>query len=158
LALDIAGFSQARVKRGDLGAPVSGRGTAEKSDHRHRRLLRARGERPNRGGTAEERDELASSHVEHGSIPSQWVSAPPVDANEEAPVLALDLPHIQPAAVHPANSWGRAECCHQNRALAVGPIYAQSQEHATNNSSYEGSGPLRAAKSRSRCFRLGQLP
>jgi hypothetical protein len=35
LALDIASFSQARVKRGDLGAPVSGRGPAEKSDHRH---------------------------------------------------------------------------------------------------------------------------
>jgi hypothetical protein len=33
----------------------------KKSDHRHRRLLRARRERP-RGRTAEKRDELAAPH------------------------------------------------------------------------------------------------
>jgi hypothetical protein len=35
----------------------------QKSDHRHRRLLRARRERPRRRRAAKQRDELASSHV-----------------------------------------------------------------------------------------------
>jgi hypothetical protein len=38
----------------------------DESDDWHRRLLRPRCKWP-RGGTAEQRDELASSHVEHGA-------------------------------------------------------------------------------------------
>jgi hypothetical protein len=44
-----------------------GRRAAEKSHHRHRRLLRARRERP-RGCATEQRDELPPLH----SITSQW--------------------------------------------------------------------------------------
>jgi hypothetical protein len=44
--------------RGAIGRPVS-----DKPDHRHRRLLRARGERPRDCRTAEKRDELAPSDV-----------------------------------------------------------------------------------------------
>jgi hypothetical protein len=39
----------------------------EKSHHRHRRLLRARRERPRRRRDAEQRDEFAPSQVEHGA-------------------------------------------------------------------------------------------
>src|SRR5207244_1014064 len=35
---------------------------AKKADHRHRRLLRARGERPGDGRAAEQRDDVASVH------------------------------------------------------------------------------------------------
>src|SRR5262249_11190415 len=43
--------------------------TADVSNHRHRWLLRARRERP-RGRAADQRDEVAASHVEHrGSLP-----------------------------------------------------------------------------------------
>jgi hypothetical protein len=38
----------------------------KKSNNRHRRLLRPRRERPRRSRAAEQRDELASSHVAHG--------------------------------------------------------------------------------------------
>ena len=48
-----------RIK--DVFEPGSRRGP-EKSDHRHRRLLRARRERPRRRRTAEQRDELAPFH------------------------------------------------------------------------------------------------
>jgi hypothetical protein len=44
----------------------------EKPDHWHRRLLRVRRKRP-RGRTAEQRDQIAPSHVEHGLPPE----APP---------------------------------------------------------------------------------
>jgi hypothetical protein len=40
----------------------------QESDHRHRRLLRARGKRPRDGRAADKRDELASSHCLAHSI------------------------------------------------------------------------------------------
>src|SRR5262245_35938981 len=42
----------------------------EELDHRHRRLLRARSERPRRSRTAEQRDELAALHFRGHSITS----------------------------------------------------------------------------------------
>jgi hypothetical protein len=47
----------------------------KKSDHRHRRLLRARCERPRGGRTAEQCDEVAAPHVEHAaSLPAiRWL-------------------------------------------------------------------------------------
>src|SRR5258705_9137645 len=45
-ALDIAGFPQSIVKRAQTVAKQVGPFGAEHSDHRHRRLLRARRERP----------------------------------------------------------------------------------------------------------------
>src|SRR5262249_6303340 len=58
-ALEIAGFVEAspdRVER--AGFTI---GAAEQPDHRHRPLLRSRGERPRRRA-AEQRDELAAFH------------------------------------------------------------------------------------------------
>src|SRR5262249_8110160 len=50
---------------------------AEKSDHRHRRLLRARHERPRGGGAAEERDELAPPHSITSSASASSLSVAP---------------------------------------------------------------------------------
>jgi hypothetical protein len=60
LALDVAGFGEAPTKRS--GAARIGR-PPDKSDDRHRRLLRARCERPRGCRAAEQRDELAALHV-----------------------------------------------------------------------------------------------
>src|SRR5262245_43546427 len=46
LALDVACFAKAFTKRGCMACGTVERSTAEKADHRHRRLLRARRERP----------------------------------------------------------------------------------------------------------------
>src|SRR5262245_2780356 len=59
LALDIAGFGQALTEGGSHRRVRPGRRTVEKPDHRHRRLLRPRRERPSRRRAAEERYELA---------------------------------------------------------------------------------------------------
>src|SRR5262245_16470768 len=62
-ALDIARFFQALPKEGQAQWIVQppGRNTKE-PDHRHRRLLRARRQRPCRRRAAEQRDELAASN------------------------------------------------------------------------------------------------
>ena len=62
LALDEACFLQALAERGHEVRRVGERRAAEEPDHRHRRLLRARRERPRRRRAAEQRDELAPSH------------------------------------------------------------------------------------------------
>src|SRR5262249_32170026 len=49
------------AKCGQLLGPLGGGAEIEKSDHRHRRLLRARRERPRRRA-AEQRDERATLH------------------------------------------------------------------------------------------------
>src|SRR5262249_9340488 len=59
LALDIAGFAQATTERAQTAREHVRRFTAEVSDHRHRRLLRARRERPYGRRTAEQRYEVA---------------------------------------------------------------------------------------------------
>src|SRR5215470_13283296 len=62
LALDVAGFTKALAECGQI-ACTSDRGRAAKeSYHRHRRLLRARRERPRCCRAAEQRDELAAGH------------------------------------------------------------------------------------------------
>jgi hypothetical protein len=48
------------LESGDLRAERSARSGTKKSDHRHRRLLRPRRERPRRRRAAEQRDELAA--------------------------------------------------------------------------------------------------
>ena len=64
LVLDVAGFAEAFIKRGCRACRAIDRPTADKADHRHRRLLRARRERPSGRSTAEKRrDELASPHI-----------------------------------------------------------------------------------------------
>src|SRR5262249_52238922 len=60
LALDIAGFFEALAKSAQALCNRFGRSDLEKPNHRHRRLLRARRERPRGGCTAEKRYELAA--------------------------------------------------------------------------------------------------
>jgi hypothetical protein len=61
LALDIARLFEALAKGTQALGNRLGRSDFEKSDHRHRRLLRARRERPRRRAT-DERDEFAPLH------------------------------------------------------------------------------------------------
>src|SRR5215510_343221 len=61
LALDVAGFTKALPECGQIACTIRKRRAAEESDRRHRRLLRARRERP-RGRAADQRDELAPPH------------------------------------------------------------------------------------------------
>ena len=70
LALDIAGVLQALAECAQAVRDHVRRSGFEKSDHRHRRLLRARRARPCRRCAAEQRDELAPPDVEH-EAPSQ---------------------------------------------------------------------------------------
>ena len=62
-SLNVASLTQAPVKCGHKAGKWTRRSTTEESDHRHRRLLCARGERPCRRRTTEQRDELASFHA-----------------------------------------------------------------------------------------------
>jgi hypothetical protein len=77
LAIKIAGFLQALAERRDLPAQQPGRSGAHDSDQRHRRLLRARGERPKKRWSdrraAEQRDELAAFH--HQVFPARLLGA-----------------------------------------------------------------------------------
>ena len=80
LALDEACFLQALAERGHEVRRVGERRAAEKSDHRHRRLLRARRERPRGRRAAEKRDELAPPH----SITSSARASSVVDSRPSA--------------------------------------------------------------------------
>jgi len=61
-AFDEAGLAQAFAECGDIGSPSGWCFTVEKPNDRHRRLLRARRERPRHRRAAEQRDELAAVH------------------------------------------------------------------------------------------------
>jgi hypothetical protein len=65
-AFDVAGLGQAFAECGHEVRHLVRRRVPEKPNHRHRRLLRACSERPRCRRAAEQRDELASSEVEHG--------------------------------------------------------------------------------------------
>src|SRR5947208_2341619 len=61
LALDVTGFTNALPERGQKACTIGRRPrAAEESYHRHRRLLRARRERPHRRRAAEQPNELAA--------------------------------------------------------------------------------------------------
>jgi hypothetical protein len=60
LALDIANFAQAAAERSYELRESGRRRIGEVANHRHRRLLRARRERPRRRRGAGQRDELAA--------------------------------------------------------------------------------------------------
>src|SRR5215813_326186 len=62
LALDVAGFTKALAECGQISCTIDRRRAAEEPDHRHRRLLRARRERPRSRRAAEQRDNLAPPH------------------------------------------------------------------------------------------------
>src|SRR6516164_2130370 len=65
LPLDVAGFAQASVEGGYAGGECCSRSAVEETNHRNRRLLRGRRERP-RCETAEKSEELAPPH---GGLP-----------------------------------------------------------------------------------------
>jgi hypothetical protein len=60
LAFDVASFAQALVEGRETESVWFPRPGADLSDHRHRRLLRPRRERPRSRRAAEQRDELAA--------------------------------------------------------------------------------------------------
>src|SRR5262249_47955071 len=62
LALDIAGFFEALAKSAQALGNRFGRSDLEKPDYRHRRLLRARRERPRQSPAAAQRDERPTPH------------------------------------------------------------------------------------------------
>src|SRR5262249_37096155 len=62
LALDKTGFTEAPPKRGQPVGLFASERDAEKSDHRHRRLLRACRQRPRCCRAADKRNELAPLH------------------------------------------------------------------------------------------------
>src|SRR5262249_8123488 len=69
-AIDETGFAETLTKcRGEMGACI-GSALMEKPDHRHRRLLRARRERPRRRRAAEQRYEFAAFELCAHSITS----------------------------------------------------------------------------------------
>jgi hypothetical protein len=59
LTIDVAGFVETLTERS--GTARIGRPAVDEADYRHRRLLRARRERPCRHRAADQRDELAPS-------------------------------------------------------------------------------------------------
>src|SRR5262249_32706482 len=71
-ALDVAGFTKALAECGQIACTIDRRRTAEESYYRHRRLLRARRERPRGCSAAENRDEVATSHSISSSA-SNWI-------------------------------------------------------------------------------------
>src|SRR5262249_26091486 len=83
-AFDVAGFLQGLTECSRHWLVSGRRLGVEKSDHRHRRLLRARRERPRDGRAAEQRDELAALH----SITSSAVASS-VDGTERPSALAV---------------------------------------------------------------------
>src|SRR5262245_7935137 len=94
LSIEIAEFAQAALERYYVSDGIFWRPAAEKSDHRHRRLLRACRERPRGCRAAEQRDELASSSIEHGLLPG---------------TRCASLPQAQDAPEAPAGPWRRPE-------------------------------------------------
>jgi hypothetical protein len=71
LTLDIAGLIQALAERVRHRGIPARRPAAKEANHRHRRLLCTRNERPHRHRAAEQRDELAALQlIELHSIPA----------------------------------------------------------------------------------------
>ena len=99
-------------ERGHKKAKRIRRRAAEKPDHRHRRLLRARRDRSRGRRAAEQRDELAAPHVEHGGLPprcrrqSYQLGTPSADG----------LPHQEPARARVSRSLGAGLNCSEIEA------------------------------------------
>src|SRR5262249_52958879 len=72
--IDIASFTQPFVERAQPVCKLAGPFGAEHTNHRHRGLLRTRGERPRRRRAADERDELAAPHSTTSSARASRVS------------------------------------------------------------------------------------
>ena len=70
LAFNVAGFVEPFAKRGRNGRGVIGRSVCDKCDHRQRRVLRARGERPGSRRSPKQCDKLASAQMIWPHLPS----------------------------------------------------------------------------------------
>src|SRR5262249_40068946 len=70
LPFDVASFLQPLAKRGRVRCKLVWRRAVEEPDHRRRRLLRARRERPSDRRAADERDEVAAFDLRVHSITS----------------------------------------------------------------------------------------
>ena len=93
---DVAGPRRSRVSLRPLpecaltfGRAASARPAVEQADHRHRRLLRARRERPRRCRAAEQRDELAPLH----SITSSASSCIELGTAKAKRICCLEVDH-----------------------------------------------------------------
>ena len=82
-AFDKSRLLEAEPERVEVRRERFGRSAAEKSDHRHRRLLRARRERPSRRA-ADEHDEAAALHVGHRLSSGPSSGLPPLPLRREA--------------------------------------------------------------------------
>src|SRR5262249_9373365 len=91
LSIEIAELAQAALERNYVSHGIFWRPAAEKSDHRHWRLMRPRREWPCRRRAAEQRDEHTAPHVEHGDFLPNALSA-------RRPTRALGFP--APQACH----------------------------------------------------------
>src|SRR5262249_41200808 len=86
LTFDVAGFVEALMERGHVALRGLGRSGIDEAHDRHRRLLRARRERPRRRA-AEERDERAAPH----SITSSAIAKTPGGIVRPSALAALRL-------------------------------------------------------------------
>src|SRR5262249_33241147 len=68
----------------------------------HGRLLRPRCQPPRSRRAADQRDELAPFHIEHGGLP-------PLCGISRRPTRAVGFPAHQPAIERPASPWGGPE-------------------------------------------------
>src|SRR5262249_61815860 len=75
LALDIAALLEALAERAQVACRRVWRSAVKEPNHRHRGLLRARRERPRRRA-GQQRNEIASSYVEHGPSLSRASESP----------------------------------------------------------------------------------
>src|SRR5262249_39526061 len=98
LALTKAAVLKPLTKCAEQMRVRGGRCTVKDSDHRHGRLLRTRRKRPPNRRTAEQCDESAPSHVEHG-LPSGTLPKPAAQAYRTP-----SLPRKRPAG-----PWGWPE-------------------------------------------------
>src|SRR5262245_3261244 len=112
LALDMAGFVEALAERSDIARGGISRPTTDKPDDRHRRLLRARRERPCGGRATEQRDEITSPHhsitssasassVGGISTPNAFAVARLMTSSNLAPTSTGRSPGFSPLRIRP---------------------------------------------------------
>src|SRR5262245_18351054 len=107
------------MKRGHRRGISVGSGMIEKADHRQRRLLRARRERP-RSRTAEQRDEVAPFHSITSSAPASSVRG---TSRNTIPAFS-NGPAEMPRACLPAIGSPALDILDRNGGLVVSAIIA----------------------------------
>ena len=128
LALDVTTFADASLERGHKVCTVGRRRAAEEPDHRHRRLLCARRERPRGCRAANQQDEVASLHclmlpvlptgrIAHsataGDLLHCGISKEPSSAVGQNAKSLLNLAFPLPPGADMPLQWLRSESCHK---------------------------------------------